>query len=81
MIYRYESVPPQTALPHLPRRFTRVLQIYEAYFGFYPEIPRLPQIRNTLLCIAMKHKTLIQGSCRQKHAYPICPMFLVVFCG
>ena len=44
MMYRHEWVPPKTALPHLPRRFTRGFHVNEADLRFYPEIPRLPHI-------------------------------------
>ena len=44
MMYRHEWVPPKTALPHLPLRFTRDLHVNKAGLRFYPEIPRLPHI-------------------------------------
>ena len=44
MVHRNEWVAPKTALPHLPRDFGRELQVNGVVVGFYPEIPRLPQI-------------------------------------
>ena len=44
MMYHHEWVPPKTALLHLPRRFTRGLDVNEADLRYYPEILRLPHI-------------------------------------
>ena len=44
-----EWVAPKTALPHLPRGFGRELQVYGVEVGFYPEIPRLPQIEKSFM--------------------------------
>ena len=49
MVYRNEAVALKTALPHLPRGFGRELQVNGVVVGFYPEIPRLPQIEKSFM--------------------------------
>ena len=44
MMHRHEWVPPKTALPDLPRRFTLDLQGNTAGLRFYSEVPRLPNV-------------------------------------
>ena len=44
MVYRDNWVVPTTALPHLLRCFGRELLVNGVEVGYYPEIPRLPQI-------------------------------------
>ena len=43
-LYRHSCVPSKRVLLHLPQRFGRRLQVKEADFRFYPEIPRIPHI-------------------------------------
>ena len=44
VIFVMVSGGPETALPHLPRGFGCELQGNGVEVGYYPEIPRLPQI-------------------------------------
>ena len=58
-MYRHERVPPKTALPQLPRRITRGLQVNKTDLRFYPELPRLPHTASIFMMF--RHETLCQS--------------------